>query len=200
MFYYLFLRVRKSKSRRGAERETHRIWSGLQALSCQHRARRGAPAHKLRDHALSWSRTLNRPEPPRLPLLFSFRGFFWDIRRLRDWAVSSLTCPSKAFFISATVVLISSISLLVLRIFASASIAPLPYVPSALSSTALTLSVYIQVVLNAWSYNPQILAISESAFDTCSVSSNCAFCLFVSLVILFFLHSWTGCTGYKDLP
>ena len=44
---------------RGRERGRHRIWSRLQALNWQHRARRGARTHELWDHDLSWSRTLN---------------------------------------------------------------------------------------------------------------------------------------------
>ena len=37
------------------------------ALCYQHRARRGARTHKLRDHDLSQSRTLNRPGRPGAP-------------------------------------------------------------------------------------------------------------------------------------
>ena len=44
---------------RGRERGRHRIQSGLWAPSCQHRARRGARTHRLRDHERSQSRTLN---------------------------------------------------------------------------------------------------------------------------------------------
>ena len=50
--------------RRGREREADRIRSRLQALSCQHRARRGARAHRLRDHDLSQSRMLNQLSHP----------------------------------------------------------------------------------------------------------------------------------------
>ena len=52
-----------------AEREKgrHRIWSRLQALSCQHRARRGARTHKPRDHDLSQSRTLIHLSYPSAP-------------------------------------------------------------------------------------------------------------------------------------
>ena len=42
-----------------SERGRHRIWNRLQALSCQHRARRGAQTHGPRDHDLSRSRPLN---------------------------------------------------------------------------------------------------------------------------------------------
>ena len=46
-------------NRGGSEREGHRIWNRLQALSCQHRARRGARTHWPWDHDLSRSRPLN---------------------------------------------------------------------------------------------------------------------------------------------
>ena len=58
---YSFLRVRETEHERGRGRERgrHRIGSRLQALSSQHRARRGAQTHELRDHDLSQSWTLN---------------------------------------------------------------------------------------------------------------------------------------------
>ena len=46
------------------ERGGYRIQSRLQALSCQHRAQRGARSHELWDHDLSRSQTLNRLSPP----------------------------------------------------------------------------------------------------------------------------------------
>ena len=52
---------------RGRERGRHRIWSRLQALSCRHRAWRGAQTHKPRDHDLSRCRTLNRLSRPGIP-------------------------------------------------------------------------------------------------------------------------------------
>ena len=52
---------------RGRERRRHRVRSRLQAPSCQHRARRGARTHELRDHDLSGSRTLNRLSHPGAP-------------------------------------------------------------------------------------------------------------------------------------
>ena len=54
---------------RGRERGRHRIPSRLQALSCQHRARRGARTHGPRDHDLSRSQTLNRLSHPGAPSL-----------------------------------------------------------------------------------------------------------------------------------
>ena len=51
------------------ERGRHRIGSRLQALSCQHRAPRGAPTHELGDHDLSGSQRLNRLSHPGAPRL-----------------------------------------------------------------------------------------------------------------------------------
>ena len=52
---------------RGRERGRHRIWSGLQAQSCQHRAWCGAWTHKLWDRDLSWSQMLNWLSHPGAP-------------------------------------------------------------------------------------------------------------------------------------
>ena len=65
----LFLRERGDRVRAGEgegkrERDTHRIWSRLQAQSCQHRAWHGARTHELTDHDPSRSRTLNRLSHP----------------------------------------------------------------------------------------------------------------------------------------
>ena len=75
LFFYVCLFLRESTSRGGAERGRHRIWSRLHALSCQHRAHRGALTHKSWDHDLSWSWTLNPLShpgalAPLLPLFF----------------------------------------------------------------------------------------------------------------------------------
>ena len=53
--FILFLRQRETEHERGMGRERgrHRIGNRLQALSCQHRARRGAQTHRPRDHDLS---------------------------------------------------------------------------------------------------------------------------------------------------
>ena len=66
---YLFLRQRETQHEqgRGRERGKHRIWSRLQALSCQHRARRGARAHGWQDRDLSRSWPLNRLSHPGTP-------------------------------------------------------------------------------------------------------------------------------------
>ena len=59
-FIYFWDKERQSMDGGGSERGRHRIWNRLQALSCQHRARRGAWTHRPRDHDLSWSRTLDQ--------------------------------------------------------------------------------------------------------------------------------------------
>ena len=67
MFLFIFETEREHKQGRGRERGRHRIRSRLQALSCQHRARRGARTHRPWDHDLSRSRTLNRLSHPGAP-------------------------------------------------------------------------------------------------------------------------------------
>ena len=68
--FYLFLRQRETEHEqgRGRERGRHRIWSRLQAPSCQHRDRHGARTHRPWDHDLSRSRTLNRLSHPGAPV------------------------------------------------------------------------------------------------------------------------------------
>ena len=58
VYFWDSARDRSASSGR-AERGRHRIRSGLQALSCQPRARHGAPTHEPWDHDLGWSWTLN---------------------------------------------------------------------------------------------------------------------------------------------
>ena len=65
MFIYFWEREAVWAGEGQRDRGTHRIRSRLQALSCQHRARRGAQTHELWDHDLSRSRTSNLTEPPR---------------------------------------------------------------------------------------------------------------------------------------
>ena len=65
-------RETEHEQERGRERGRHRIWSRLQALSCQHRARCGARTHGLRDHDLSWSQTLNQLNHPGAPDIYHF--------------------------------------------------------------------------------------------------------------------------------
>ena len=65
-YFYLFLEDR-CKQGKGRERGRHRIWSGLQALNCQHRDRRGARTLGPWDHDLSRSPMLNRLSHPGAP-------------------------------------------------------------------------------------------------------------------------------------
>ena len=60
--FIFFLRERQTDIAREGQRERrrHRIWSRLQALSCQHRAQCGAWTHELWDHDLRWRQTLNQ--------------------------------------------------------------------------------------------------------------------------------------------
>ena len=69
---YLFLRDRERQHERGRGREIgrHRTWRRLQALSCQHRARRGARTHKLWDHDLSRSWKLNQLSHLGTPVIY----------------------------------------------------------------------------------------------------------------------------------
>ena len=72
------------------KREGDRIWSRLQAQSCQHRAWCRARTHGPRDHVLSQSRTLNRLSHPGAPdfVLFNFffqRLFIFGTERDRAW-------------------------------------------------------------------------------------------------------------------
>ena len=76
---FLTHREREHERGRGKERGRHRIRSRLQAPSCQHRARRGSQTHRLRDHDLSRSRTLNRLSHPGTP-----RSTVLDHTCLRD--------------------------------------------------------------------------------------------------------------------
>ena len=58
------------------ERERHRIWSRLQALSCQHRSQCGAWTQELWNHDLSQSRTPNQLSHPIAP---TFCIIFWKL-------------------------------------------------------------------------------------------------------------------------
>ena len=69
-FKFIFEREREHEQGRSRERET-RIWSRLQALSCQYRAQCGARTHEPW-HDLSWSWTLNW-----LSHLGATRSVFW---------------------------------------------------------------------------------------------------------------------------
>ena len=63
---------KRDVGRRGRERGRHRIWSRLQALSCQYRAQHGAWTHEPWDHDLSWIQMLtclSHPGAPRFTFL-----------------------------------------------------------------------------------------------------------------------------------
>ena len=67
MFIYFWEGKRQTAWMGEGQRETHRIWRRLPALSCQHRAWRGAQTHELWDHDWSQSQTLNQLRPPGAP-------------------------------------------------------------------------------------------------------------------------------------
>ena len=68
---YLFLKERETECEhgRGAEKETQNP-KRIQALSCQHRARRGARTGKPRDHDLSRSQRPTRLSHPGAPSVY----------------------------------------------------------------------------------------------------------------------------------
>ena len=75
MFFnvYLFLWETETECEWGEgqrERERHRIWSRLQAPSCQPRAPHGAPTLEPQNHDLSRSQTLNQLSHPGAPTAF----------------------------------------------------------------------------------------------------------------------------------
>ena len=67
MFLFIFETERDWAWAGEGQRGRHRIWSRLHALSCQHRAWRGAWTHRLWDHDLSRSWMLNRLSHPGAP-------------------------------------------------------------------------------------------------------------------------------------
>ena len=77
----------------------HRIWSRLQALSCQHRAPCGAWTHELRDHDLSRSRTLNRLSHPGAPSYLFLREYEQGrgTERERENPKQALCCQCRAW-------------------------------------------------------------------------------------------------------
>ena len=83
---YLFLRQIETEHEqgRGRKRGRHRIQSGLQALSCQHRSRRGARIHRPWDHDLSQSRTLNRLSHPGAPPGWIFKVIYRCVYNMKD--------------------------------------------------------------------------------------------------------------------
>ena len=99
----LFLRVNlltfiyfwetECKQGRDRERGRHRFWSGPQALSCQHRAPRGARTHEPWNHELSQSLKLNRLSHPGAQRLFlkeqaslqRCTSIYYNFKKLHHW-------------------------------------------------------------------------------------------------------------------
>ena len=85
----------------GAEREGDRIWSRLQALSCQHRARCGAQTHELWDHDLGQSQTLNQLSHPGAPSKTHSLNCFWrtlgKYKRQQRWVQWFFSILYKAY-------------------------------------------------------------------------------------------------------
>ena len=75
-------RVRAGEGKR--DRGRHRIWSRLQALSCQHGAWHGARTLELWDHDLSWSQMPNQLSHPRAPGFLSL-GWCLIWWKYRQW-------------------------------------------------------------------------------------------------------------------
>ena len=92
--HLLFLRERERehKQERGRERDTHRIWSRLQALSYQHRAQGRARTHEPWDQDLSQSQTLNCSTnwATQVPLLV-------QILKVHDWKIIRALLPDDHF-------------------------------------------------------------------------------------------------------
>ena len=79
MFYYFWDRERQHEQGRSRERGRHRIWSRLRALSCQHRAWRGARTQQV-GAAVGRSTT----EPPRRPPTTNFQHVLPEINQAVD--------------------------------------------------------------------------------------------------------------------
>ena len=84
LFIYLFLTFIYFWDRDRAwtgegQRGRHRIWNRLQALSCQHRARRGAQTHGPWDHDLSQSWLLNWLSHPGAPSFSTFKNLSFSV-------------------------------------------------------------------------------------------------------------------------
>ena len=107
MFFNLSLRQTEHEQGRGRERGRDRIWSRLQALSCQHRVWCGARTNRVWDHDLSWSRTINRLSHPGAPFISPFLiGVYLSfnfLNHLEPWAILNLSlwflCQANCCFI-----------------------------------------------------------------------------------------------------
>ena len=75
---FIFERETEHEQGRGRKRGRQRIWNRLQALSCQHRAQRGAQTHGPQDHDLSQSRPLNRLSHPGAPHSYVYNSIIYN--------------------------------------------------------------------------------------------------------------------------
>ena len=91
---FIFESEREHEWGRGRERGRHGIQNRLQALSCQHRAWGRAQTHKLQDHDLSRSGTLNWLSLPGA----SQQGFSLKVHKQQGWA--SVHIPSPLYIFS----------------------------------------------------------------------------------------------------
>ena len=95
--FWLFIDFyfRESASWGGAERKRgrHRSRSRLQALSCQHTARRGARTHEPWNHDLSQSRTLNQRSHPGCPSAYYLLN---ETLTRGAWVAQSVKRPASA--------------------------------------------------------------------------------------------------------
>ena len=95
LIIYFWDRERQSRNGGGSERGSHRIWNRLQALSCQHRAWRGAWTHKPWDHEFN---RLSHPGVPSYSLFYqkflnqeswlNFIKCFWNFFKVIIWFFS----------------------------------------------------------------------------------------------------------------
>lgn len=98
-------------------------------------------------------------------LFLFFGGFYWDILKLRDFSLampSLLSSPSKAFFVSVTVLPICSISFRFLLRLPTSLLTLLIYSCVLCSLSTRVLSIFIRVVLNSFSGKSEITAVSGS--------------------------------------
>ena len=99
MFIYYWETERDRAWGGEGQRGGDRIGSRLQDPSCQHRARHGARTHKLQDHDLNQSRTLNQLSHPGTPPPKKvFNGDFSNIyksteKRTNPMSPMTNTCP-----------------------------------------------------------------------------------------------------------
>ena len=108
-------RERENERRRSRESGRHRIWSRLQALSCQYRARRGAQTHGLDLEIMTWAEVgcLNPLSHPAVPITSYCSNFIHFIHMLKWTSEMFIFFFSLAKFSSCIV----SFSLILLTVF-----------------------------------------------------------------------------------